>query len=78
MKILYSAGNRPGAQQQAIDIIRNCNIHCPQHTFKLSAYLQSSTKMPIIDWLLDPIINKYGKIEEIVGNRQRQRGRQTD
>jgi hypothetical protein len=55
MKILYFAGNRPGAQIQLLDIIK----HCPQHEFKIASY--KSSKLKYIDWLLDPLINVYSQ-----------------
>jgi hypothetical protein len=54
MKILYSAGNRSGANSQLERILKHIS---PKHEIRIAAYLKSSTSIPHVDWLLDSLHN---------------------
>jgi len=52
MKILYSAGNRVGANSQLCRFLTNLS---PEHTVRVAAYVKSSHSLPHIDWTLDAL-----------------------
>lgn len=54
MKIVYSAGNRYGADQQ---LYRFYNAAKQNHDIKIAAYLKSSYSLINIDWTLDALRN---------------------
>lgn len=56
MKILYSAGNRVGA-----DIQLRRFLDKNKHDVRIAAYLKSSYSLSHIDWVLDSLTNKYKK-----------------
>lgn len=64
MKILYSAGNRVGANSQLYRFLASLP---KEHTIRIAAYLKSSHSLAHIDWTLDSlyhnIISKKKSIE---------------
>lgn len=52
MKILYSAGNRVGANSQLSRFLQHLD---GKHEIKIAAYLKSSDSIPHIDWTLDAL-----------------------
>jgi hypothetical protein len=52
MKIVYSAGNRVGANSQLIRFLKAVN---GQHEIRIAAYLKSSETIAHIDWTLDAL-----------------------
>lgn len=69
MKIIYSAGNRPGA-----DILLYRFMQNNDHEVKTAAYIKSSESSINIDWTLDAIYNKYtgcnrGKLVDLFGRK---------
>ena len=56
MRIIYSAGNRRGANVQLFRFINKISTN---HNIKIAAYLNSSYSFSHIDWTLDSLHNKY-------------------
>lgn len=52
MKIIYSAGNRCGANIQLKRFLENVSAN---HEIKIAAYVKSSTSLKHIDWTLDSL-----------------------
>ena len=52
MRILYSAGNRVGANSQLSRFLQHVGS---KHEVKIAAYLRSSESIPHIDWTLDAL-----------------------
>jgi hypothetical protein len=52
MRILYSAGNRVGANSQLVRFLQHAGN---KHEIKIAAYLKSSESVPHIDWTLDAL-----------------------
>jgi hypothetical protein len=52
MRILYSAGNRVGANSQLSRFLQHAGS---KHEIKIAAYLKSSDSIPHIDWTLDAL-----------------------
>lgn len=66
MKIVYSAGNRPGAIDQAIAFIANINNVC---TVRIAAYVRNNeSNLNRIDWTLNACDNQYDQNESIEQN----------
>lgn len=61
MKIIYSAGNRIGANSQLERIVSNLN----NYEVKIAAYLKSSSSMNHIDWTLDSLHNNILSKKEL-------------
>lgn len=55
MKILYSAGNRTGADQQLFRILPTLS----DHQVKVAAHAKSSESLIHIDWTLDALYHKF-------------------
>lgn len=58
MKILYSAGNRVGADSQLFRFLKKCD-----HEIKIAAYVKSSESLYHIDWTLDALYHNYSKVD---------------
>ena len=59
MKILYSAGNRIGANSQLCRVLTSLS---KKHTIRIAAYIKSSHSLAHIDWTLDALYhNKIAK-----------------
>lgn len=59
MRIVYSAGNRVGADTQLYRFLKNTS-----HEIKIAAYIKSSNNLSHIDWTLDALYHKYSKTDK--------------
>jgi len=68
MNIIYSAGNRIGANNQLLRFLENTN-----HNIKIAAYISSSYSIPHVDWILNAVhINNYPFVEDLESIRNNQ------
>lgn len=54
MKIVYSAGNRPGSQRCLIELLNRISA---KHTVKIAGWYQQTNLIPNISWTLDSLDN---------------------